>query len=487
MKKVYILFFYIFSFVSHAQVMATYQPVHIQPTVQFDYWVYNTHAGNGNASQYPLVPTNVTEMNALFNSANSNTTLLQTGTTNSARILDWTSTAELSSIGVNVPNGGMYFGLRIQGTFIPTETGTYTFTISSDDASDLFFEGTAVLSTYSGQAVQALGTRTGTIYLTAGVRYSFIARMQQGAGGFGFRMYWRSPSQNNGPTSYTSVHPANTFYQSWTQNLQELVSVPQMDGSTAAKAAPNAKYIQTAFGNYTDGTYWINLPYVGPTQVYCLLNSAVDGGGWMMAMKATRGTTFPYSSSHWTSTTTLNPGNTNRNDGDAKFDTMNYFFSKDIMALWPDIPWNYGGSSTGGSVNTSSSYGVWCWLQNNFNNGIRITPITFFNSASKLFFGDGYNFAGKGTAFSAQSDVRFYGFNYTNASSTASVRWGFGWNENGGGLYPNGEQTSNDVSGGIGMSGLFATNINYSAGDQNSCCSTNSGINRSARVEIYVR
>ena len=38
----------------------------------------------------------------------------------------------------------------------------------------------------------------------------------------------------------------------------------------------------------------------------------------------------------------------------------------------------------------------------------------------------------------------FYGFNYTNASSTASVRWGFGWNENGGGLYPNGEQTSNE-------------------------------------------
>ena len=81
----------------------------------------------------------------------------------------------------------------------------------------------------------------------------------------------------------------------------------------------------------------------------------------------------------------------------------------------------------------------------------------------------------------------FYGFNYINASSTAKVRWGFGWNENGGGLYPGGEQTSNDVSGGIGMSGLFSTNINYSAGDQYSCCGTNTGINRSARVEIYVR
>lgn len=461
--------------------MTTYQPVHMQPTVQFDYWVYSTHAGNGSTNQYPTVPTNVTEMNALFNTENSNTTLFRTGTTNSARILDWQSVLELNNIGVSLPNSGAYFGLKIQGTFIPLETGIYTFTLSSDDASDLFFEGNTLLSTYSGQAVQPLGTRNGSIYLNAGVRYSFIARMQQGGGGFGFRLYWRSPSQNNGPTSYTSVLPANTYYQSWTQNVQELVSVPIMDGSTAERAAPNAKYIQTAFNNYTDGTYWINLPYVGPTQVYCLLNSAVDGGGWMMAMKATRGTTFNYSSTYWTAANTLNPGNTNRNDGDAKFDTMNYFYAKDIMALWPDISWNYNGSTTGGSVNTNGSYYVWCWLQNNFNNGIRITPINFFNSASNLFFGDANNFAGKGTTFSSQLDVRFYGFNYTG-NGTGTNRWGFGWNENGGGLYPNGNQASNDVFGGIGMAAG-----SYSAGDYISCCQNNTGINRSARVEIYIR
>jgi hypothetical protein len=43
------------------------------------------------------------------------------------------------------------------------------------------------------------------------------------------------------------------------------------------------------------------------------------------------------------------------------------------MALWPDIPWNYAGSTTGGSVNTNGSYGNWCWLQNNFNNGIYLS------------------------------------------------------------------------------------------------------------------
>ncbi len=334
--------------------------------------------------------------------------------------------------------------MKIQGTFIPTESGTYTFSLEADDASDLTIEGTNVISTYTGQAVAALGTRTGTLSVVAGQRYRYEIRMQQGTGGAGLRFYWRSPTQAAVPTTYTSIHPANTYFATWAQNLEEMVTVPNRDGTTAARAAPSAKYIQTAFNNFTDGVYWINLPIVGPTQVYCIMTNTINGGGWMMMMKATTGTTFNYASTYWTAVNTLNPSAFNRNNGDAKFDVMNYFFAKDIMALFPDI-------------------------------------------ADRLFFGDANTFAGKGTAFSSQADVRFYGFNYVNASSTARVRWGFGWNENGGGLYPGGEQTSNDVSGGIGMSGLFSTNINYSAGDQLSCCSSNTGINRSARVEIYVR
>jgi hypothetical protein len=178
---------------------------------------------------------------------------------------------------------------------------------------------------------------------------------------------------------------------------------------------------------------------------------------------------------------TLNPTAYNRNDGDAKFDVMNYFYARDMMALFPDIPSNYN-SGTGGSVNLLSSYNNWCWLQNNFNNGIRITPIGFFASSTKLYFKDATTFAGKGTAFSSQTDVRFYGYNYANAGGGANVRWGFGWNENGGGLYPTGDEQSNDVSGGIGMAWG-----NYSAGDYISCCQNVTGVNRSARVEIYVR
>lgn len=464
-----------------AQILTPYQPVQKQPRVQFDYWVMNTHAGNGSPSQYPVTPTTRSEMDNIFNSTNSNTTVYQTGKTNSAKILDWQNASELSTIGINLPNGGNYFAFKIQGTFIPLESGNYTFTLESDDSSDLTIEGTPVISTYSAQALPSLGTHTGAINLTAGKAYAFEVRMQQGSGGFGLRLYWKSPFQNSVPSYYSSVLPVSTYYQSWTQNVQEIITTPYMDGSSAAQAAPSAKYIQTAFGNYNDGVYWINLPYVGPTQVYCLLNPATDGGGWMMAMKATTGTTFNYSSSYWTTANTLNTSYLDRGNADAKFNTMNYYYAKDIMALWPDISWNYGSSTTGGSLNLNGTYNVWCWLQNNFNNGIRITPINFFSSASNLFFGDASNFAGKGTAFSSQVDVRFYGFNY-NLNAMGTNRWGFGWNENGGGLYPNGNQASNDVYTGIGMA-----YGNYSAGDFIACCANTTGINRSARVEIYIR
>ncbi len=483
MRALLLIFFLIKCFLAEAQFIAPFQGVQNQPKVQLDYWMYNTHAGNGSTNQYPVVAASKADMDNIFNTNYSNTTLVKSGKTSSSKILDWQSSTELNALGITPPNSGTFFAMKVQGTFIPEVSGNYTFTLESDDASDLTINGTAVISTYLGQAVPALGTHVGSINLTAGQKYSFEARMQQGGGGYGMRLFWKSPIQAAAPSSYASQLPANTYFQSWTQNLQELVSNPDMDGSSAAKAAPSAKYIQTAFNNYTDGVYWINLPYVGPTQLYCLLNSAVNGGGWMMMMKATRGTTFSYFSTYWTAVNTLNPSAYSRADGDAKFDAMNYFYAKDIMALWPDIAWNANSSTTGGSVNTNGSYGVWCWLQNNFNNGIRITPINFFSSASKLFFGDAKSYGGwNGGVFSSQSSVRFYGFNYTNASN-AQVRWGFAWNENAPlALYPTGDEGSNDVSGGIGMN--YGS---YSAGDYIACCQDYTGINRTARVEIYVR
>lgn len=475
MRALLLIFFLIKCFLAKAQFIAPFQGVQNQPKVQLDYWIYSTGGGSGLTNQYPVVASSKTEMDKFFNTTNSNSSLITTGRTNSPRILDWQSAAELTPIGISLPNSGTYFAMKVQGTFIPEVSGDYTFTLESDDASDLTINGTAVISTYLGQAVPALGTHIGNITLTAGQKYSFEVRMQQGGGGYGMRMYWKSPSQ--------AATIASGYTTNWAQNVQELVSSPDMDGSTAAKAAPNAKYIQSTFGNYNDGVYWINLPVVGPTQVYCILNNAVDGGGWMMAMKATTGTTFQYSSTHWNTVSTLNPSDNTRNNADAKFQTMNYYAAKDMLALWPDI------TTVGGSLNLASSYG-WSWLQNSFNNGVRITPINFFNTVNRLFIKDATTYSGYSSSiFSAQTSIKFYGFNYQNLASTptAKVRWGFAWNENNPlAVFPNGEETSNDVSGGIGMTGVLSTGLNYSAGDQMNCCGT-TGINRQARVEIYVR
>lgn len=241
------------------------------------------------------------------------------------------------------------------------------------------------------------------------------------------------------------------------------------DGSSSALAALSAADIKTITSTNTDGTYWINLPTVGPTQIYCVMNSSMSGGGWMMMMKATRGTTFPWSSSYWTSNNTLNPSATNRNDGDAKFNTMNYFAAKDVMALWPDL-------SNGGDV-SGQSYGT-VWIENNwYSGGTRIVPITFFNTVNN------YNpnslsvrntkWNG-GSQFSSQSGAQAYGFNLTYNSGW-SVRWGWQWNNEG-------DWSSNDVGGGIGMN-----NTSYSAGDYIACCNDVGGFNRTARVEMYVR
>lgn len=243
------------------------------------------------------------------------------------------------------------------------------------------------------------------------------------------------------------------------------------DGSTSIQAAESARAILALNPNATDGVYWINLPTVGATQVYCIMNTSFYGGGWMMAMKATRGTTFTYSASYWTTANTLNPTDTTRNDADAKFNTFNYYQGQDVMAVWPDI-------GSGGSV---GGLGNWIWVEPGYPINIgqsKSTLLSLFSYGNRIFIKDAKTFRGWASGvFSSQVDIRFYGFNWTD---NLNARWGFGWNENGGGLYPGGATGSDDVNGGIGIN-------NYSAGDYISCCQDTTGINRSARVEIWVR
>ncbi len=246
------------------------------------------------------------------------------------------------------------------------------------------------------------------------------------------------------------------------------------DGLTVATAAPSAKAIKAAYPASTDGVYYINLPTVGVQQVYCLMDSKYDGGGWMMAMKATTGGTFNYAANYWYTANTLNPNELNRNDGDAKYDVMNYYPAKDMLALWPDI----GASGTeSGSIDTLTN---WSWLQNNFHNsGATTTLISKFaasptQSTFQTNFTGSITFSGFGTPFSSQPGFAFYGINY-QGNANSRLRWGFTWNQEA-------DQGTNDVSSGIGLNAR-----SYSAGDIYGCCGNYTGINRAARVEMYIR
>lgn len=265
---------------------------------------------------------------------------------------------------------------------------------------------------------------------------------------------------------------------------------------SAFSPADSAMTIKAMNPNAPDGVYYINLPTAGPTKTYCIMDSTYDGGGWMLAMKATRGTTFNYSASYWTSRNLLNQSNLNQDDGDAKYDTFNYFEGADLMARWPDI------GTSGGSI---SGTGVWTWMEKSFNSGrssARTNLVDFFTNAGTYtsgyggyFIRDAKTFSGWANGiFSSQVDIRFYGFNFINHPGygfSAKVRWGFGWNENGEGLYSSPSTLANsayagsdDVGGGIGMDTQFGS---YSAGDKINCCQDTTGINRSARVEVYIR
>jgi hypothetical protein len=156
--------------------------------------VFSTHNANGSTSQYANYPMSLTEMDKCFNTSFNNTVLRWSGTKASNIVLNWSSWSTLSSNGITVPNNGEYFSTELTGTFVPVESGTYTFGINSDDGSDLIINGTLVKSFYGGHGMS--GYQYGTISLVAGTQYTFKARMQEYGGGEGLAVVWKRPSQS---------------------------------------------------------------------------------------------------------------------------------------------------------------------------------------------------------------------------------------------------------------------------------------------------
>lgn len=156
--------------------------------------IFSTHAGNGSQVQYINYPSNTGDFDKLFDANNPNTSLHWSGTLSGSTSLNWSIYTTLTGAGANVPNSGSYFSVEVTFIFVPKETGIYTFSIDSDDGSDLMIDG-AIIVTYYGGHGTGQGSETGVYAMVAGERYSVVARAQEYGGGEGMIVKWKRPSQ----------------------------------------------------------------------------------------------------------------------------------------------------------------------------------------------------------------------------------------------------------------------------------------------------
>ena len=319
------------------------------------------------------------------------------------------------------------------------------------------------------------------------------------------------------------------------------LSVSIKDGLSEITAAESAVAIKHLGLNSPNGRYWIKP--AGATkavQVYCIMDSACDGGGWMLAMKAAPGSSqFKYDSHHWTTNTELIPlidkdleaeGSLYMDTTiDAKYDIYNTYKAKDCMAIFDSREFNPSIITTKCPISDSDIYTDperkhygWRWLRNNFNSATPITLLEFFASGKKDFLytcrsqdtkeindlqkymrdnavGGKYitysdfqsdvigNSSKRGASspvppynsliWSTQSEYLSYGFNVYCIKWNHKVRWGGTFNENAGSM-----PVSNDISGGIGMEYK-----DYSAGDGLGCCPATTGLNKSLSFKWFIR
>ena len=378
---------------------------------------------------------------------------------NIGRCID-TSNSNRIFNGEFITAGGAHvnYATEICGYFRANVTGTWSFRLWGNDVGYFWLGANALSGFTTANANMSANLATGTtsIYLVEGVYYPIRIRHSQQTGFNDLQFYFTPPGGSE------SSDGAGYYFSSI--------------GTNQAYPAESARVIKEISQTNIDGVYYINVNGVS-TATHCLMNDIYDGGGWMMLMKATTGTTFQFSANYWTTANTLNPGETNRNNGDAKFNTFNYMQIKDVMAIWPDIsPTAYTNvyGKNGGSLLIDDG---WVWKIDNWNGLNRTTALAGFQNSrdahpSNPYVFNGFSsgiFSSQGGAFRHVFGGGSHVFGYTPPNKLS--RWGLLFNNEG-------EFLSNDTGGGIGM--------DYSAGDLWTCCGT-VGINRSARIEMYGR
>ncbi len=156
--------------------------------------VFRTHYGTGNTSMYGNFANNATDMDKMTSTAYAATTLYWSGNVSALYSLNFNSCGTLITGGASVPPGCDYYSVEVTFTFVPKETGTYSFRITSDDGSDLFINGVNIVNYYGGHGMNPFFYAN--YNMVAGQQYTIRARMQEYGGGDGLIVEWKRPSQS---------------------------------------------------------------------------------------------------------------------------------------------------------------------------------------------------------------------------------------------------------------------------------------------------
>lgn len=220
------------------------------------YTVYSTHNRNGSTNQYGAYANSSTEFYTMFNTANSNTVVHSTGTASPSILFNFTNGGTLVNNGIPVPNNWDFYGIKITGTFIPKESGTYYFAIDGDDGVDCLIDGAVVTSFYGPHGFG--GYRVGAKYMVAGMAYALMVRMQEYGGGDGLAFAWKRPSQGSYSIQEDEIASSVTSYYGAKVDWFKKETIDALTVNNWSTAVP-----QTTFSvPVTSGQYTLNLKYV---------------------------------------------------------------------------------------------------------------------------------------------------------------------------------------------------------------------------------
>ena len=242
-----------------------------------NYTSYKTHNGNGSTSQYLQFPYTAAEFDNMLNTANSNTTITHTGEVALSIMCDGsTQTPHWASD---------FYAIKFEFWFIPTQTGSYSFGINSDDASDISVDGTIISTYYGGHG--AGGYQYGSKSMVAGTSYKIVIRYQEYGGGDALFVRWSRP---NTPNTYsywneevTNINSTPTKKAVAKFNLNTNITATTFSAGSALSSAGLVDITTSLDSNKVNTGYKSIISAGGVEWSYCVPNASWMGGKtWLL-------------------------------------------------------------------------------------------------------------------------------------------------------------------------------------------------------------